>query len=112
MRRFQFPLDAVLRLRRRREDEAQIALAEQQRHLELEKAEAERAGGALLQHDVYRTALQRHSVSIDILVDADRYRMELARALLRRQERVHAATTAVRTCLEALHACRIERETL
>ena len=39
MRRFRFALEPALRLRRRREEQAQVALAEQRRLLEREEAQ-------------------------------------------------------------------------
>lgn len=112
MRRFRFTLDPVLRLRRRLVEHAQLELAEQQRRLERETAEQERARAALHDFHLHRAGLQRDAVDIQVLCEADRYAEALAHALLLRQQRVQQAAAAVKACLEELQQRRIERESL
>jgi flagellar FliJ protein len=112
MRRFRFSLDPVLRLRRRLEEQAQVELAQQQRRLEREKAELEQALQAHQAFEAYRTTLQRDSVEIPALVEADRYVQSLAELIGQRRQRVQEAAAAVESGLQSLQQRRLERETL
>jgi flagellar FliJ protein len=112
MKRFQFTLDPALRLRRRREEEAQVALAERQRSLVREEAQLAELRRDLRRHEQARADLQRRALDVSALVDADRYGDALYRALLLQEERVHAAAEAVEAARAQLHRCRVDRETL
>ena len=112
MRKFRFPLDPVLRLRRRLEEQAQIDLAGKQRCLERERWEEERARSALQRFHLHRAGLQRDPVDIRVLREADRYAEALAHTLLLRQQRVRRAAAAVDAGLAELLQRRVERESL
>jgi len=112
MRRFRFTLDPALRLRQQLEEQAQLALASQQRRLEQEQTTEAELRLALSNHQSRRTELQRQAIEIHALTAADRYSETLLRSLAEQEERVRAAALAVESCRATLKAKRMDREAL
>jgi flagellar FliJ protein len=112
MRRFQFTLEPALQLRRRLEEQAQIELAEQQRRLEHENSRAEALHGELRRDEERRTHLQRRSISIQELAQAEQYARSLIQAVEVQEQRVQEATEQLEACRQTLQNRRTDRETL
>lgn len=112
MRRFRFSLDPALRLRRSQEDAARRDLAECQRILVREEAQLQELRAELQRHDAYRARLQRESVDVSVLMDADRYAQAILISSFAQERRVEEAMLAVEEARRALSERRIDRETL
>jgi flagellar protein FliJ len=112
MRRFVFRLEQALTLRRRLEEQAQVALAESERRREHEHAQLVELHRERERHETCRAGLQREALDITVLVDADRYAEALARTLQAQEQRLHVAHAAVDATREALQQRYRDREAM
>src|SRR5262245_20676069 len=112
MRRFVFRLEQALTLRRRLEEQAQVAFAESERQRELEEAQLLEIRRERERHEICRAGLQRQNLDIASLVDADRYAEAPARTQSSQEQRLVVADAAVDATRDALQQRYRDREAL
>lgn len=112
MRRFVFRLEQALTLRRRLEEQAQIAFAESERQRELAKAQLREIERERERHALSRAEQQRQSLDIASLVDADRYAEALVRIQTAQEQRLLKADAVVDATRDELQQRYRDREAL
>jgi flagellar FliJ protein len=112
MRRFQFRLESALRVRRFREEQAQLELAAAQRRLGVEEAAYAQILAEIERHTLWRASVQSDELDIRMLTDAARYEEKLAEVLERQRETVSAETLEAEKHVEIVRRIHADREAL
>jgi flagellar protein FliJ len=112
MRRFQFRLESVLRVRRFREEQAQLLLAAAQRRLATEEAAKLRLQSALERHQHWLADTLAKELDISKLAQAAAYEEDISKQLDIQNNNVQAAILEVESNLERIRHIHADREVL